>query len=213
MHAVDDTSDIHEIDTHVDGRSLRRERNREAVIEAFLTLVREGNFDPGGAEIAERAGVSHRSVFRYFDDLADLMITAIARELQRGLPLGTLDRVGEGPFDERLQRMVDSKLAMFEQLHGIATVTRLRAVAMPSLTVAFAEITAGFRKVMEQHFALELARFPEADRPGIADGAQVLLSWDAYDVHRRLYAHDVDRIRRSTIVSVTALLDPSTSDG
>jgi hypothetical protein len=41
----------------------------------------------------------------------------------------------------------------------------------------------------------------------------VLLSWDAYDVHRRLYAHDVDRIRRSTIVSVTALLDPSTSDG
>jgi len=208
MHAVADTSTVHEIDEHIDGRSLRRERNREAVIEAFLTLVREGNFDPGGAEIAERAGVSHRSVFRYFDDLADLMITAIARELQRGLPLGTLDRVGEGPFDERLERMVDSKLAMFAHLHGIATVTRLRAVAIPSLTVAFANITAGFRTVMEKHFAPELARFPEADRPGIADGAQVLLSWDAYDLHRRLYGHDVDRIRRSTIVAVTALLKP-----
>ena len=208
MHAVADTSTIHELDEHVDGRSLRRERNREAVIEAFLTLVREGNFDPGGAEIAERAGVSHRSVFRYFDDLADLMITAIARELERGLPLGTLDRVGEGQFEDRLERIVDAKLAMFQKLHGIATVTRLRAVAIPSLTVAFADITAGFRNVMEQHFAVELARIPEADRPGIADGAQVLLSWDAYDLHTRLYGHDVDRIRQSTIVSVRALLKP-----
>ncbi len=207
MHAVGDTGTIHEIDPHVDGRSLRRERNREAVIEAFLTLVREGNYDPGGAEIAERAGVSHRSVFRYFDDLADLMITAIGREVQRGLPLATLDRIGEGPFDDRLERLVDAKLAMFAQLHGIATVTRLRAVAIPSLTTAFANITAGFRAVMEEHFAAELARFPEADRPGITDGAQVLLSWDAYDLHLRLYGHDVERIRRSTIVSVTALLD------
>ena len=207
MHVVADAGTIHDIEAHVDGRSLRRERNREAVIEAFLTLVREGNFDPGGAEIAERAGVSHRSVFRYFDDLADLMMTAIGREVERSLPLGTLDRVGEGPFDERLERLVDSKMAMFEQLHGIATVTRLRAVAIPSLTTAFANITAGFRAVMEQHFAAEFARFPEVDRPGITDGVQVLLSWDAYDLHLRLYGHDVDRIRQSTIVSVTALLD------
>lgn len=207
MHAVEDISDLEEIDSHVDGRSLRRERNREAVIEAFLALVREGNYDPGGAEIAERAGVSHRSVFRYFDDLADLMVTAIIRELQRSMPLGTLDRVGEGTFDDRLQRLVDAKLAMFDQVNGIATVTRLRAVTVPSLTDLFAGITAGFRSVMEVHFAPELERFPEADRPGIADAAQVLFSWDAYDLHRRLYGHDVDRIRRSTIVAVTALLN------
>lgn len=208
MHAVADSGTVHEIDEHVDGRSLRRERNRDAVIEAFLTLVSEGNYDPGGAEIAERAGVSHRSVFRYFDDLADLMMTAIGLQVQRSLPLGKLDRIGEGSFDERLERLVDAKFAMFEQLHGIATVTRLRAVAIPSLTTAFANITAGFRTVMEQHFAPEFARFPEVDRPGIIDGAQVLLSWDAYDLHLRLYGHDVDRIRQSTIVSVTALLKP-----
>ena len=208
MQAVADTGATHDIDEHVDGRSLRRERNREAVIEAFLALVREENFDPGGAEIAERAGVSHRSVFRYFDDLADLMMTAIAREVHRGLPLGTIDRVGEGTFDDRLERLVDAHLVMLDKLHGIATVTRLRSVTIPSLTTAFADIAAGFRSVLERHFAPELARFPAADRPGIVDGVQVLLSWDAYDVHRRLYGHDADRIRRSTIVAVTALLHP-----
>jgi AcrR family transcriptional regulator len=209
MHAVSDTSTIDEIDEHIDGRSLRRERNREAVIEAFLALVREGNFDPGGAEIAERAGVSHRSVFRYFDDLADLMMTAIAREVERGLPLGEIDRVGEGSFDDRLERLIDAHLTMLDKLQGIATVTRIRAVTIPSLTTAFASIAAGFRTVLEQHFAPELARFSAADRPGIVDGIQVLLSWDVYDLHRRLYAHDVDRIRTSTITAVTALLNPS----
>jgi len=208
MHAVEDISDLDDVDTHVDGRSLRRERNREAVIEAFLALVREGNYDPGGAEIAERAGVSHRSVFRYFDDLADLMVTAVIREVQRVMPLATLDRVGEGTFDDRLERLVDAKMATFANLHGIATVTRLRAVTIPTLTDLFADITAGFRSVMEAHFAPELARFPEADRTGIADGAQVLFSWDAYDLHLRLYGHDLDRIRRSTIVSARALFNP-----
>jgi TetR/AcrR family transcriptional regulator, regulator of autoinduction and epiphytic fitness len=210
MQVVADTGTIDDIEDHVDGRSLRRERNREAVIEAFLALVREGNFDPGGAEIAQRAGVSHRSVFRYFADLADLMMTAIAREVERGLPLGAVEQIGEGTFEERLERLVDAHLTMLDKLHGIATVTRIRAVTMPSLTTAFAEIAAGFRAVLERHFAPELAHFSDADRPGITDGLQVLLSWDAYDVHRRLYGHDVERIRTSTITAVTALLNPST---
>ena len=208
MHAVAETSNVHDIDPQVDGRSLRRERNREAVIESFLALVREGNFDPGGAEIAERAGVSHRSVFRYFDDLADLMRTAIGRELQRDLPLGVIDNVGEGTFSDRLERLVDARLAMFDKVHGIATVTRLRSATIPSLNVEFAAITSQFRPVMERHFAVELGRFPASKRNTIADATQVLLSWDAYDLHRRLYAHDADHIRASTITAVTALLDP-----
>ncbi len=208
MQAVVDTGSVHDIDVHIDGRSLRRERNREAVIEAFLALVREGDFDPGGAEIAERAGVSHRSVFRYFDDLADLMLTAIRRELERGLPLGEIDDVGEGPFDERLERLVDARLAMFDKVHGIATVTRLRSATIPSLNAAFAGVATEFREVLERHFAPELARFPASHRDALFDATQVLLSWDAYDVHRRLYAHDVKRIRWSTITAVTALLNP-----
>ncbi len=61
----------------VDGRTMRRTRNRSAVITALLDMIREGDLHPGAAEIAERAGVSHRSIFRYFDDLDDLVRTAI----------------------------------------------------------------------------------------------------------------------------------------
>ena len=55
-----------------DGRRLRRDRNRTAVVDALLDLYGESNLRPSTAEIAERAGLSHRSLFRYFDDFEDL---------------------------------------------------------------------------------------------------------------------------------------------
>lgn len=43
-----------------DGRHLRRDRNRDAVVDALLALYGEGNLDPSSAEIAERARLSPR---------------------------------------------------------------------------------------------------------------------------------------------------------
>ena len=42
----------------VDGRRLRREQNREAVIDALVELFEEGSYTPSSGEIAERAGIS-----------------------------------------------------------------------------------------------------------------------------------------------------------
>ena len=58
--------------TTEDGRHARRDRNRLAVVDAMLELYVEGNLDPSSDEIAERAGLSPRSLFRYFEDLDDL---------------------------------------------------------------------------------------------------------------------------------------------
>ena len=61
--------------------------NREAVVDALLDLYAEGNLRPGTDEIAERAGISPRSLFRYFEDADDLAGEAVARQLARALPL------------------------------------------------------------------------------------------------------------------------------
>ena len=39
-----------------DGRRRRRAQNREAVIDALLSLFGDGNYQPGMAEIAARDG-------------------------------------------------------------------------------------------------------------------------------------------------------------
>ena len=61
----------------IDGRRASRERNRDAVVDALLDLYREGNLSPGADAVAERSGLSRRSLFRYFDDLDDLCRAAI----------------------------------------------------------------------------------------------------------------------------------------
>ena len=67
----------------VDRRRLRTERGRELVVTALLEFFDEGESQPGAARIAERAGVSERSVFRYFDDLDALAAEAVARQIAR----------------------------------------------------------------------------------------------------------------------------------
>jgi AcrR family transcriptional regulator len=87
----------------VDGRTARRDRNREAVIEALMEYLDEGNAQPTAQMLAVRSGVSLRSVFRYFDDLEELLLEAAPRYVARtdhhtfvAPPPGT-------PFGERVE--------------------------------------------------------------------------------------------------------------
>ena len=84
-----------EAESRVDGRTARRDRNRLAVLDAVLELFEEGNMNPGVHEVADRSGVSLRSVYRYFEDLDELITAAIDRHLERTRPLFVIERIGE----------------------------------------------------------------------------------------------------------------------
>lgn len=64
-----------------DGRHLRSERSRGAIARSMLELVRETGHMPTTDIVADRAGVSRRSVFRHYSDVSELL--AAAYELQR----------------------------------------------------------------------------------------------------------------------------------
>jgi len=64
----------------IDGRRLRAERGRAAVVAATLELVNAGNPVPTFADIAEASGVSERTIFRYFPD-RDALFGAVATEV------------------------------------------------------------------------------------------------------------------------------------
>jgi AcrR family transcriptional regulator len=210
MYSLADRTGPDTVDTSfggsTDGRSRRRERNRNSVIEALLALVREGNMDPGGAEIAHRAGVSHRSVFRYFDDLGDLIRTAIDTELARGRTVGDIPDLGEGTFEHRLEVVVATRLKLCDFTHGIVTLARVRAFSLPEINEHFAQIAMETREQLRKHFAPELAGFSRADQELILDTVHSLISWDVYDWHKRLFGHDNERIAQAWNAGLTALL-------
>ena len=122
-----------------DGRRLRRALNREAVVDALLDLYSEGNLRPSTDEIAERAGISPRSLFRYFEDADDLAGEAVARQLGRAMPLLPLAVGPDAPFDIRVAALVDQRLRLFITLGQAAHVSRLRAPFQPRLAKSLRE--------------------------------------------------------------------------
>src|ERR1700723_3771814 len=69
----------------VDGRIVRGHNNRRRIVAAMLELVRAGAISPSAEDVAERAGVGLRTVFRHFDDMDSLyreMAEAMRNELE-----------------------------------------------------------------------------------------------------------------------------------
>jgi AcrR family transcriptional regulator len=193
-------------DSAIDGRTMRRNRNRTAVITALLDMIREGDLRPGAAEIADRACVSHRSIFRYFDDLDDLVRTAINQAFQDAAPLGTIPGPGSKTLEQRITDLVDARLALFAFVDGPMQLARMRAPSIPSIDEEIAVIAEEFRQQLGEQFATELAPLPQPERAFIVDAILVLTSYDAYTIHLRLLASTTDRIHSAWITGVTALL-------
>ena len=102
-----------EVETVSDGRRLRSERSRQAIIDAMMALVEEGVLVPTAQQVSERAGVGIRSVFRHFSDMESLYASAdkIAREQYQGLFAGG-DR--EGTLAQRVQHAVEQHATAYE---------------------------------------------------------------------------------------------------
>jgi AcrR family transcriptional regulator len=155
-----------------DGRRLRRNRNRTAVVDALLDLYGESNLRPSTAEIAERAGLSHRSLFRYFDDFDDLCREAICRAEQRALPLIPIEVDRAAPLADRIEALVTQRLRLFEELGPVALVSRLNAPFAHILAAELTKNRAFLRAQLTELFAPELPTAPEASPASKADAAE-----------------------------------------
>jgi AcrR family transcriptional regulator len=115
---------------NVDGRIVRRHNNRRRIVAAMLELVRAGAISPSAEDVAERAGVGLRTVFRHFDDMDSLyreMAEAMRIELQPivAAPLAS------GDWQGRLGEIVDRRARLFERampFKNAADVHRHRSV-------------------------------------------------------------------------------------
>lgn len=97
-----------------DGRLRRGERSREAIVAALFELVGEGVLQPTAQQVAERAGVGIRSVFRHFDDMDSLFATMDARLRDDAWPI--LREPCEGSLRERVRALVQRRARLFERV-------------------------------------------------------------------------------------------------
>jgi AcrR family transcriptional regulator len=164
-----------------DGRRLRRAHNREAVIDAVLALFRDGNYEPGMADIADRAGLSLRSVFRYFEDVDDLHKAAAIRQVTLVLPLLELEVPPNATTAEKIRLVVRARARLFEQIGPAGRALRIGAHRHAPLAAELTRNRSFFRMQLETVFAAE-ARTPLG---AVLPAVDVLLSFESYELLRR----------------------------
>ena len=98
----------------MDGRLRRGERSREAIVAALFELVGEGVLQPTAQQVAERAGVGIRSVFRHFDDMDRLFATMDERLSADAWPI--LREQATGSLRERTRALVRRRARLFERI-------------------------------------------------------------------------------------------------
>ncbi|MEI8239736.1 MAG: TetR/AcrR family transcriptional regulator [Actinomycetota bacterium] len=182
-----------------DGRRLRRDRNRDAVVDALLTLYDEGNLEPSSDQIAARSGVSARSLFRYFDDVDDLCQAAIQRQQQRVRHLVTINVERNASVQERVEALVHQRTSLFEAIGPVATVSRLRAPFQAVVADRLTRTRHSLRDQLGELFAEELSALPTPVAASRLAAADVVSSFEAWRLLR-----DDQRLSRSAASAVMA---------
>jgi AcrR family transcriptional regulator len=187
----------------VDGRRLRRQQNREAVIDALLASFREGNYQPSSNEIAERAGLSPRSLFRYFDDIDDLHRAATTRELRRARPLLEIGVEPDAPTGAKIRALVASRVRLYDQTVSSATAVRIAAHRYPVLATELAARRSFLRAQIAALFAPELAR----DHRALLPALDVLCSFESYELLRVDQRLSRPKTEAALVAALTALFE------
>jgi AcrR family transcriptional regulator len=98
-----------------DGRLRRGERSREAIVTALFELVGEGMLQPTAQQVAERAGVGIRSVFRHFADMDRLYATMDERLSADARPI-LREGARQGSLRERVRGLVARRARLYERI-------------------------------------------------------------------------------------------------
>lgn len=192
-------------DPAVDKRRLRAEQGRERVVEALLAFFAEGETQPGAARIAERAGVSERSVFRYFDDLDALAAEAVRRQTERVRDVYEAP-AATGDLDSRIDAIVDQRLRIHQKVAVVSEAARRIEARAGSVARALARRNRLLREQVAAQFAAEIGREPAATRGELLDAVDAALAFEQIDQLRRLAGHSPARVRALTRRTLHALL-------
>ena len=179
----------------VDGRRLRSERSRQAIIDAMLSLVEEGILVPTAQQVSERAGVGIRSVFRHFSDMESLFATADTkiREQYQGLFAGG-DR--EGSLEDRLLHAVEQRALAYDAIGNHLLTTKAQLWRYPVLREQYARAQRQLRKDLDDW--LPELKTLDAEERELVDAVTSFEHWNRLRDHQGL--------NRKTSIRLTAQL-------
>ncbi len=183
-----------------DGRTQRSERSRTAIVQAMLELIGEGSLSPTAQQVAERADVGVRTVFRHFSDMETLFST-MNEQIKGEVESLFIEKVQTGPYEQRVDGLIERRMEIFATLAPY-----IRSSTLQRWRSAF--LQAEHERTIRT-LRLDLRRWlPEIESLAVevGDALELIVSFEALNrlrVDQRLPLRRTVAVLRKTILDLT----------
>ena len=184
-----------------DGRRRRGQDNRARIVAAMLEMIRDGEVSPVAEQVAERAQVGLRTVFRHFKDMDSLyseMSEVIEREVRA---------ISEQPFGSaeprgRVLELVARRGEAFEKIAPFKRASEALRHRSQFLDADSNRLVVALRAILEHIAPPEVV----ADRERL-ETLDLLLSWESWARLRREQGLSPAQARKALEAAVGRVLD------
>lgn len=191
----------------VDGRLARSARTRGSIVDALRALHHEGDLRPTAPRVAERAGVSLRTVWQHFNDLEALLVAAGQRDYEIAMRYVTpIDE--SAPLPTRLRQLVQQRGRMYEELAPVWRAARLQEPFSPAIRRNRDRLLEAAREQLDRVFGSELAAVADERRGSVLAALQVATTWSTWETLRGELSFTVEEAEQAVLALLSNLLQP-----
>jgi len=101
--------------TETDGRKIRANNSRQKIVDAMLSLVRDGDIAPSAENVASTANVGLRTVFRRFTEM-EVLYREMIIEVQKKYIPPVLPPFSSHQWQQQLLELMDRKAMIYEKI-------------------------------------------------------------------------------------------------
>lgn len=189
--------------TITDGRHRRSARSRAAIVDALLDLLREGVDQPSSTQIAERAGVTQRTLFNQFGDMQGVLEALWERQIPRVAVL--VPATPTGSHAERADGLAAGLAILLEDVSPVRWALLTHSALADIRTEVVERFNQLVRGLLTATFGRELDRLDDDVLAVAMDALLVACDPATWRLRRLLHGQSVDRATAALAAELGAL--------
>jgi AcrR family transcriptional regulator len=190
---------------HIDGRRKRRIKNKLRTTEAILDLILETGDVPSIEAMAERSGVSRRSVFRFFNNKAELyseMHNLMRQRMWNRFSFLVADT--DRSLEETIRLWIDLRIQINEYIMPLRTLVEEKKRGSSLIQDRQKDTRQVEQQVIHDLFAPYL--HDHSEQEGIQRLLLLNCSWNVWSLLRNDYGLSIEESRKLLEMQIGTLL-------